>query len=418
MGLQFARKFDTVFRHMSNQSNWFDSYLEVPADPIMQANLDFLADSRINKVNAGIGMIMDPKTKKPFVSPTLKKIGKEIAFDDNGYLPSHGFDEYLDIHAQQLIFGDALWGRIKSTIVKAQTIGGTNALELAGELLDLGLSINQKQLLLDSGWPNHPKIFKKFNIINYQHENPKSRTYNHTVYIEKLTKLPKRNIVVVQVGGYNDDGTERNEAQWEEIVQIIKEQDHIPILDFAYNGLVNGWGTDASPVRMFTQQGIIAFICASNSKNVAYNARLGSLYVVNLPRGAAENMQGTLSNNLIRPFFSNPPAFAAQTFARILGDSTLREEYKKEVDDIRVNLLKKNRQILSEALGSDYRWIIDKRGMFLKLKLDGFSDAQLKFLKEDNAIHGPKSSRLNMGGFEPDRMKEIAEIYKKALTIS
>ena len=144
---------------MTNQSDWFDSYSSVSADPIMQANLDFLADSRGDKVNAGIGMIMDPKTKKPFVSPTLKKIGKEIAFDDNGYLPSHGFDKYLDAHAQFLIFGDDLWSQLKPTIVKAQTIGGTNALELTTELLDLALPVDKKQILLDTGWPKHQKKF-------------------------------------------------------------------------------------------------------------------------------------------------------------------------------------------------------------------------------------------------------------------
>lgn len=396
---------------------WFEIFKPISPDPIMQANLDFLADPRLNKINAGIGMIMDPKSKKPFVSAILKKIGKAIAFDDNGYLPSHGHEGYLDAHARYLIFGEALWEKIKPSTVWAQTIGGTNALELSAELLSMSLLSDHKKLLLDTGWPNHPKIFKNFTITNYEHENKQTREYNHEIYISLLKKCPESSVLVLQIGGYNDDGTERSISQWKEIVAIVKSKSLIPILDFPYLGLVNGWDQDNLPVKLFAESGIICFVCASNSKNVAYNARLGSLYVINLPGNVAKNMQGTLSNTLIRPFFSNPPAFAAQVFSRILSDTTLINEYKEEVTAIRISLIDSNRKVLASVLGKQYDWITKKRGMFLKLKLDGWTDAQYTFLKSDNAIHGPKNSRLNMGGFDPSKMKEIALIYKKALEL-
>lgn len=383
----------------------------------MQANLDYIADSRAHKVNAGIGMIMDPKTGKPFVSKTLQKIGKEIAFDDNGYLPSHGHEAYLSLHAKHLIFGNDLWEAMHTTTVKAQTIGGTNALELAGEILKMGLNKNNWALLLDTGWPNHPKIFKDFIITDYVHEDPHTRQYDHDAYIKALKNHDAGSMVLLQVGGYNDDGTERNNDQWDEIAEIIAGKNVIPILDFAYNGLVNGWEEDNYPVRLFVKKGIITFVCASNSKNVAYNARLGALYIVNLPSSAAQNIQSTLANTIIRPFFSNPPAFAAQTFARILADDTLRSEYQHEVEEIRVTLLEKNRQTLAAVLGEGFEWITARRGMFLKLKPDGWTDTQIKYLKDDNAIHGPQNSRLNMGGFNPEKMEEIAGIYKKTLLI-
>lgn len=402
----------------NNHSSWVSKFQSVPPDPIMRTQIEFQTDIRPNKINAGIGMIMNPKTGKPFVTEVVKEIGKKIAFDDVSYLTSIGHTGYLESHGRELVFGEDLWSEIsKETLVWAQAMGGTKAMSLAAQLLIRALDRQNRQLLLDPGWPNNLKIFADFAITSYTHENPKSRQYNHREYIEKLKNHPKRAIVVLQVGGYNDDGTERSQAQWDEIAEIIKTLNHQPILDFAYNGLVRGWEVDNYPVRTFTIRGITTFVCVSNSKNVAYNARLGSLYIINIPKEYKDAIQQNLAHNIIRPDYSNPNAFAAQTMAMIFNDETLKSRYKKEIDAIRVNVLEKNRQILAETLGKDYSWITEKKGMFLKLKLGGYTEEQIKFLKDDNAIHGPKSSRLNMGGFDPDKMVEIAKIYKKALQL-
>ena len=398
-------------------TKWYSNFTASLPDPIMRVNLDYIADTRPNKINAGIGMIMDPKTNKPFVSTVLKHIGKEIAFNDNGYLPSNGHKGYLLAHGQYLIFGTEIWDNVAGSLIMAQTIGGTNALVLASKVLEQSLQNHQKKLLIDTGWPNHPKIFSHFEIINYEHESPETRTYNHDIYIAKLKNHPIGSPVLLQTGGFNDDGTERSENQWSEILEIVVSRKLIPIFDFAYNGLVNGWEKDAFPVHLFIKKGVIIFVCASNSKNVAYNARLGSLYIVNVDKKYTNNIQDSLSNKIIRPQYSNPPAFAAQVFAKILTDDTLRKQYQDEVTDIRINLLDKNRQILADVLGSKYHWIKEKRGMFLKLIPSGFSDEQVSFLKEKHAIHGPKSSRLNMGGFDPKKMRQIAKIYKDTLSL-
>ena len=405
--------------------NWYDKFKAYLPDPIMNVNLEYISDKRPNKINAGVGMIMDPQSGKPFVPTAIRKIGKEIAFENNAYLPSEGHLGYLYSHASELVFSSDIWKGFyqkhkidyrPESVVWAQTIGGTKAINLTAKLISLSIPPNERNLLLDSGWPNYFKIFHDCNITTYVHEDPITRKYNHELYIKTLKGQPKDSIVVLQACGYNDDGSDRSTKQWDEIIDILVDQNNLVVVDFAYNGLVNGWQVDNYPVIKLAISGLISFICVSNSKNVSYNSRLGSLYIINLKKDVADNIQGNLSNLIIRSDYSNPNAFPAQTMSVIFHDQTLLKLYKAEIDDVRQTLLFANRVNLSESLGSGYEWIENKRRLYLKLLSGGFNQNQMSFLK-DQAIHGPKSSRLNMGGFDPKKMGQIAKIYKHALSL-
>lgn len=404
--------------------SWTKRFHEAPPDPIMQANAEYTADTRPEKVNAGIGMIMDPKTGMPFAPKIVRKIGKEIAFVDSGYLSSMGYVPYLVSHARELVFGKELWAKISKKredrerpdgVVLAQTIGGTKALSLAATILDISLNKLEMNILLDTGWPNYNKIFKSFRITNYVHEDPKTRKYNHEGYMKKLTGMKKRSIVVLQVCGYNDDGCDRSPDEWDEVLDVIEDRKLQPIFDFAYNGLAEGWDKDNYPVNACIEKGIVTIVCASNSKNCTYSARLGSLYIVNLPEKNAHRIQGTLVNDIIRPDYSNPNAVPAQVMARILNDPSLAKQYKDEIDSIRVDLLDKNRNAFADELGEDFAWLKNRRGVFVKLFPQGFTKEQVSELKEKYAIHSPQSSRINIGGIPPKRVREIGQIYRKVI---
>ena len=89
--------------------NWYDKFKAYLPDPIMNVNLEYISDKRPNKINAGVGMIMDPQSGKPFVPTAIRKIGKEIAFENNAYLPSEGHLGYLYSHASELVFSSDIW---------------------------------------------------------------------------------------------------------------------------------------------------------------------------------------------------------------------------------------------------------------------------------------------------------------------
>ena len=86
--------------------------------------------------------------------------------------------------------------------------------------------------------------------------------------------------------------------------------------------------------------------------------------------------------------------------------------WRSQVD----RLLNERKKSPNQLTLTDFHRVENKRGLYLKLLSGGFNQNQMSFLK-DQAIHGPKSSRLNMGGFDPKKMGQIAKIYKHALSL-
>ncbi len=390
-------------------------------DANMAARAAFDKCENPNKVNAGVGTIMDENgvlTPK-VVATTRTEIAETV--EGMGYLSPAGHAPFLELNAKHLVFGEDLLreiGGIKK-VVAAQTPGGTAALYVAHRVLSKFPDDSKKKLLLDPGWGNHRTIFQDLdpNPTTYQHEDPETRKYNHAAYLEVLKNHPKDCPVLLQVAGYNDDGSERSEEQWNEIADIVMQKELIPILDFAYNGLVKGFGIDNYAIKEFTQKGIPCFICVSNSKNAGvYSDRLGALYMVNFSDQETENLQSYIPNKIIRPTWSNPPALPALTMADVLGDDEKRQSFIDAVEkDMLEGILNHNREALAEVL--DAPWIRNKGGIFLKLIPEGgLSKEQLEFL-EGEAVFPLPSSRINVAGLPTDRIEEVAEIFKEALRL-
>lgn len=404
--------------------DWTNNFDSLPADPIMAARAEYVADKRKNKINAGIGMIFDFKKGLPFIPSVVLETSKKIGFSNTSYQGSSGSPEFLYLNGKHLVFGEDLWDELygkdqkkPASMVWAQTLGGTNALYLAKEILQMSTPDSKRILYLDPGWPNHPNIFKSFEIKTYEHVDPETNLYNHQNLMQSLKKAPAGAAVLLQVCGYNDDGADREPHHWNQLAEVIDKRKLIPILDFAYNGLARGFGKDNYPVTLFAKKGITTFICVSNSKNVGYNLRLGALYIINLEPDKAAKIQQNLENKIIRTSYSNPPGLPPQVMSVILKDPKKRKKYMDQIERVRKNVLEHNRNAFLKILGPQYQWISTRHGIFMKLKTDGFTDKQYKFLKEKNAIHGPKSSRINLGGFDPKKVAGFVKIYKKALSL-
>ncbi len=390
-------------------------------DANMEANVAFKACPHPDKINAGIGMIMDGKVA--FTPSIVRKIGREIAFNDTGYLSSAGNQEYLELNARHLVFGEIVWEELggMDNVVATQTMGGTGALFVASDFLNEVLPEKNKNLLLDPGWGNHRNIFAKLdaNPTTYVHENPETRDYDHGAYLDVLNEHPEGCPVLLQVAGYNNDGSERSEDQWNDIAEIIKAKKNIAILDFAYNGLVDGFGYDNYAIAEFADNGIPSIVCVSNSKNAGmYNMRLGALYMMNLPKEQRDNIQGFITNKRIRGVWSNPNGLPAATMAEILKSEEHRAMFMQEVHkDILEDILEYNKAELVAVLGDDFDWIQKKGGIFFNLIYDGFTPEQVRFLREEKHIFCPPSSRINVGGLPPQRIEEIAMALRDTISM-
>lgn len=56
-------------------------------------------------------------------------------------------------------------------------------------------------------------------------------------------------------------------AQWGDIMKVVKEKNHTPVFDCAYQGFASGdVNKDAFPIRLFLQNKIQLILCQSFAK--------------------------------------------------------------------------------------------------------------------------------------------------------
>lgn len=394
------------FRH-----GWADGIERTEQDDIMSASHAFRVDPRRDKLNLSPGVVFD-KCGRPFATDVFRRHLREVAGKDVGYLDAVGYQTYLAAHGRELVFGQELWGEMGGsmsdntkppTMAWCQTVGSSHALRMVNDLLLAKLAPNQQTILIDTGWQNHQAIFAELERVNYQHENPEDREYNHLEYLRLLKEHPEGSPILLQAAGYNDDGADRTREQWVEIIEIVRARRLLPVFDFAYNGLVKGFSRDNFAVKAFTSAGIPCFVCVSNSKNMSYGARLGSLYAVNFPEEQAVNLQTYMAYKLVLYGIGSAPRDSAVAAANMLTDEEDRAEHSREIRKV-ARRIGRVRTALARELNAP--WIENKSGLFVKLKAEGLTDEELSRLRGDQGLYTPPSSRLNLGGI-PERLVKI-----------
>lgn len=67
---------------------------------------------------------------------------------------------------------------------------------------------------------------------------------------------------------HNPTGVDPTPEQWAEIAAVIREKNHFPFFDSAYQGFASGdLDKDAFSVRFFVEQGLDLFVAQSYAKN-------------------------------------------------------------------------------------------------------------------------------------------------------
>lgn len=388
-----------------------------PLDEIMQANAEWPEFQKVHQdaINTTIGVLIDPDSGKLWrpaaitnaLSQTLADIVETKRY---GYQQPRGNARFLSETAK-LVFGSST-----RDLLAYQTLAGTGALSLAKELLEI-LVRPQKDaalsLLLDSGWPNHPAIFTSpYTITTYAHLD-ESGAYNHAAALEAARGMPQHAIFLLQVGGYNDDGADRSQEQWDEILAIAEEKQAVVILDTAYMGLAHGFETDRYPIVASVAKRLLTLVCFSTSKNMGlYNERVGALLIANSKVHLGESQMSNLDqaiNRIVRRTISNAPLLAAEAAGLALAS----QKYFEELEQIRLNLIQ-NRQIFAEIIGEKAPYISSGNGLFTKLSPRGFSQEQLDYIRS-NGILVLSNSRINLGGLQPGQIERVASTLREAL---
>ena len=365
----------------------FKKLLPLKPDPILGIVSKINNDIRKNIINLTVGELYfyENNQKKLFdYNFIMNKLGKkptEYLSNSSKYLPITGCTEFINL-SEKFIFGN---NRNRSGL---QTLSGTGSLTVGNQLLSM---INTDIYIPHNSWPNH------FNIFS-----------NHKIYktISDLDNIPDNSTVLFHTCCNNPTGIDYTDEEWEHIIYIMRNKNHLAFFDSAYLGLSSGSvKEDVKYIRTFENNNIPLIVSTSYAKNFGlYGQRIGSLFF-NLQNKSYEEIYLQYLKRFIRTTYSNPPRAGAEMASFLMSNEILLVKWNDLINTV-LNQQKYIRNKLSKELGWD---VLDKKGLFFisPLNIDEIIE-----LREKYAIYLLENGRINISGLNIDNIDRFVECVK------
>ncbi|KAI0837819.1 pyridoxal phosphate-dependent transferase [Hypoxylon sp. FL0890] len=425
---QSVRRVKSLVRHMSPPSaTCFTSEVvpQAPEDPLFGLMRAYRADPDPNKVDLGIGAYRDDNAK-PWVLPVVKKADEILRNDpelNHEYAPIAGITSFTS-KAAELILGGADSPAIKEKrVTSVQTISGTGAVHLGALFLSRFYTGNKTVYLSDPTWANHNQIFTNVGIpiAKYPYFSKETRGLDFEGMKSTLLGAPERSIVLLHACAHNPTGVDPTLEQWKEIAEILREKNHFPFFDCAYQGFASGdLMRDNAAVRHFVEQGFELVVAQSFAKNFGlYGERAGCFHVVTAPAPDAETTITRIASQLAilqRSEISNPPLYGARIASIVLNDPQLFAEWEENLRTMsgRIISMRKALRAKLEELGTPGTWnhITDQIGMF---SFTGLTEQQVLKLRSEFHIYMTKNGRISMAGLNTRNVEYVAKAIDKVV---
>lgn len=396
----------------------FEHIEPAPSDPILGLSEAFRADPNPQKINLSVGVYQDGSGKTP-VLESVRQAGRLVLERQQSmsYLPIPGSPAYAAA-VQKLMFSEGHEVLTAGRAATSHTPGGTGALRVAADFIHQQFP-QATVWLTQPTWPNHPQVFAAASVPtkNFPYFDAKTNSLAFDEALAALQKMPAGDVVLLHGCCHNPTGIDPTPEQWKRIADAVYGRGLLPLLDFAYQGFADGIVEDAAGLRAFCRPEAEFVVCSSFSKNFGlYCERVGALTFVARDRQTADTVQSQVKT-VIRANYSNPPAHGAELVTTVLGDTTLRALWEREVAEMReringmrtllVNTLRAN------GVPGDYSFITRQRGMF---SFSGLTPEHVKTLKEKYAIYIVGSGRINVAGITERNVgplcQAIADVVK------
>lgn len=382
-----------------------------PRDPILGITEAYVADDRKHKVNLGVGVYTDENGKVPVLSAVRDaEKARMTTVPTRSYLPIDGIVQYNG-NAQALVFGADAAVVAEGRVVTVQALGGTGALKVGADFLKL-VSPDAEVLISDPSWENHQALFTNagYHVRAYPYFDAATRGLDFDGMIGALDSATPGTIVVLHACCHNPTGVDPDAAQWDRIIEVMRDRDVIPFLDLAYQGFADGIDADASVVRRLAATGAEFLVSSSFSKSFSlYGERVGALSIVTADRAETSRVLSQVKR-LIRTNYSNPPTHGGAVVAAVLADPELRQSWEAELGGMRdriramrVGLVDRLRDRMPQA---NFDHIVKQRGMF---SYSGLSAAQAKRLREDFAIYILETGRICVAALNDRNIDTVAD---------
>ncbi|WP_186071572.1 amino acid aminotransferase [Burkholderia gladioli] len=381
-----------------------------PRDPILGLNEAFNADTRPTKVNLGVGVYTNEEGKIPLLRAVADAEKARVAAGlPRGYLPIDGIAAY-DAAVQKLLLGKDSALIAAGRVVTAQAIGGTGALKIGADFLRT-LNPNAKVAISDPSWENHRALFETagFKVEAYPYYDAATHGVNFDAMLAALNSYEAGTIVVLHACCHNPTGVDLSDAQWAQVVEVVKARQLVPFLDIAYQGFGEDLEADAAAVRLFAAADLNVFVSSSFSKSFSlYGERIGALSIITSSKDEATRVLSQLKR-VIRTNYSNPPTHGGALVSAVLASPELYASWVQELGEMR-DRIRAMRNGLVERLKAngvdrDFGFINAQRGMF---SYSGLTAAQVDRLREEFGIYAVSTGRICVAALNTRNIDAVA----------
>lgn len=393
----------------------FDAIGRVPGDPILGLMEAYGADNNPSKFDLGVGVYKDAQGLTPILQ-SVKQAEQRLVDRQvtKTYIGGHG-DAAFGQLINELVLG------ADSSLISAkragatQTPGGTGALRLSADFIAQCLP-GRGVWLSNPTWPIHETIFATagVKVSHYPYVGADNRL-DFEAMLATLNQAPKGDVVLLHACCHNPTGFDLSHGQWQQLLEVVRSRDLLPLIDFAYQGFGDGLEQDAWAVRLFAQALPEVLITSSCSKNFGlYRDRTGALIVCARDGEKLIDIRSQLAN-IARNLWSTPPDHGAAVVATILGNPELKSLWTDEVQAMRLRIAQLRSGLLEalepHGLRERFAHIGVQRGMF---SYTGLTPEQVKHLRERHSVYMVGTGRANVAGIDATRLDLLAEAIADA----
>ncbi len=388
----------------------FEHIERVPGDAILGLIEAFKKDTNPQKVDLGVGVYKDAQGNTP-VMRAVKEAEALLLKNETTktYIGSHGDPRYAEVVLPMVLGQDSAVLEAKRASA-TQAPGGTGALRLAADFISAQLP-GKGIWVSDPTWPNHHGIFTAAGIkLNkYPYVDAENRL-DFAGMLAAVQQIPAGDVIVLHACCHNPTGFDLDRDQWQQILEVVRERNLLPLIDFAYQGFGEGLEEDAYGVRLMAENLDEVIITSSCSKNFGiYCERTGCLIMVARNQEQMENVRSQVAI-VARENYSNPPAHGGAIVSEILHSAELAAIWREELTEMRdrINTLRRDFVAALKPYGLDakYACVAEQRGMF---SYTGLEPEQVDRLRDEFGIYMVRSGRANVAGFSHENLPYLAK---------
>lgn len=359
---------------------------------------------------------------KPLVLECVREAEKRLVADlsrDKEYQTQLGNAAFAKL-AAELALGSQASSLASGRVASAQTLSGTGALRLGGELLARQYAGPRRIAVPNPTWAAHHGVFRAagLEVTTYRYYDAASRGLDYEGLRADLAALPRGTIVLLHACAHNPTGVDPSLEQWKGILETTGSAGLLPFFDMAYQGFASGdLARDAAAVRLFEAAGREFVLAQSFAKNMGlYGERVGALHVVAATQAQIPPVASQLKV-IARALYSSPPIHGAAIAQLVLQDPVLLALWKRELKTMADRILRMRKVLYDELqqLKTPGSWqhILDQIGMF---SYTGLSKHQVaECLTKKHHVYMTLDGRISMAGLSERTAPHLARAIDDAV---